>query len=32
MVRFNRGLAQLRESGKVAQYLLEIQRPLSLTP
>jgi len=28
--RFNRGLAQLRESGKVAQYLLEIQQPLSL--
>jgi polar amino acid transport system substrate-binding protein len=32
MVRFNRGLAQLRESGKVAQYLLEIQQPLSLSP
>lgn len=32
MARFNQGLAQLRESGKVAQYLLEIQQPLSLTP
>lgn len=30
--RFNRGLQQLRDSGKVAQYLLEIQRPLSLGP
>lgn len=30
--RFNRGLAQLRESGKIAQYLLEVQQPLSLTP
>lgn len=30
--RFNRGLAQLRDSGKVAQYLLEIQPPLSLAP
>jgi polar amino acid transport system substrate-binding protein len=30
--RFNRGLAQLRESGKVAQYLLEVQQPLSLGP
>lgn len=30
--RFNRGLAQLRESGKVAQYLLEVQQPLSLSP
>lgn len=28
--RFNRGLAQLRDSGRVAQYLLEIQQPLSL--
>jgi polar amino acid transport system substrate-binding protein len=28
--RFNRGLAQLRESGKVAQYLVEIQQPLSM--
>src|SRR5690606_12056125 len=27
--RFNRGLAALRESGKVAQYLLEIQEPVS---
>lgn len=32
IVRFNQGLAQLRESGKVAQYLLEIQQPLSLAP
>lgn len=30
--RFNQGLAQLRESGKVAQYLLEVQQPLSLAP
>ncbi|MGQ7958464.1 substrate-binding periplasmic protein [Pseudomonas sp. SP16.1] len=30
--RFNRGLAQLRNSGKVAQYLLEVQQPLSLAP
>ena len=30
--RFNLGLAQLRESGKVAQYLLEVQQPLSLHP
>lgn len=30
--RFNRGLQQLRDSGKVAQYLLEIQQPLSLGP
>ena len=30
--RFNRGLAQLRESGKIAQYLLEVQQPLSLNP
>lgn len=32
LTRFNQGLAQLRESGKVAQYLLEIQQPLSLAP
>lgn len=32
MARFNQGLAQLRESGKVTQYLLEIQQPLSLAP
>lgn len=32
IARFNQGLAQLRESGKVAQYLLEIQQPLSLAP
>ncbi|PTU76130.1 substrate-binding periplasmic protein [Pseudomonas mangrovi] len=30
MLRFNAGLARLRESGKVSQYLLEAQRPLSL--
>ncbi len=30
--RFNLGLKQLRESGKIAQYLLEIQQPLSLSP
>jgi polar amino acid transport system substrate-binding protein len=30
--RFNRGLAQLHDSGKVAQYLLEVQQPLSLGP
>lgn len=30
--RFNRGLAQLRESGKVAQYLLDVQQPLSQVP
>ncbi len=32
MTRFNRGLAQLRESGKIAQYLMEVQQPLSLAP
>lgn len=32
MVRFNRGLARLRASGKVAQYLLEAQQPLSSAP
>lgn len=32
MVRFNHGLAQLRDSGKVAQYLLDAQQPLSLAP
>jgi polar amino acid transport system substrate-binding protein len=30
--RFNRGLARLRDSGKIAQYLLEAQQPLSVTP
>ncbi|WFC61784.1 transporter substrate-binding domain-containing protein [Pseudomonas sp. REST10] len=30
MARFNRGLEQLRASGKISQYLLEIQQPLSL--
>ncbi|MCZ0445849.1 hypothetical protein OZH93_24555, partial [Escherichia coli] len=29
MARFNQGLAQLRESGKVARYLLEAEQPLS---
>lgn len=32
IARFNRGLAQLRDSGKISLYLLEIQRPLSQTP
>lgn len=32
MVRFNRGLQELRESGKITQYLLEIQQPLSQAP
>ncbi|WP_137889319.1 ABC transporter substrate-binding protein [Pseudomonas sp. 2FE] len=32
MVRFNRGLARLRASGKIAQYLQEIQQPLSPAP
>lgn len=32
IARFNQGLTQLRESGKVTQYLLEIQQPLSLAP
>ncbi|VXB70436.1 substrate-binding periplasmic protein [Pseudomonas sp. 8O] len=31
MQRFNRGLNQLRDSGKISQYLLEIQQPLSLS-
>ncbi|WP_252271221.1 substrate-binding periplasmic protein [Pseudomonas subflava] len=30
MDRFNRGLKTLQDSGKVSQYLLEIQQPLSL--
>lgn len=30
MQRFNQGLARLRDSGKISQYLLEIQQPLSL--
>ncbi len=29
--RFNHGLRQLRESGRIAHYLMEIQRPLSVT-
>ncbi|AVO51758.1 ABC transporter substrate-binding protein [Ectopseudomonas mendocina] len=30
MQRFNQGLNRLRDSGKISQYLLEIQQPLSL--
>lgn len=30
MQRFNQGLKLLRDSGKISQYLLEIQQPLSL--
>ncbi len=30
MQRFNQGLKRLRDSGKISQYLLEIQQPLSL--
>jgi polar amino acid transport system substrate-binding protein len=30
--RFNRGLQQLRDSGKVDRYLLEVQQPLSQAP
>lgn len=30
--RFNAGLKQLRDSGKIAQYLMEAQQPLSLAP
>jgi polar amino acid transport system substrate-binding protein len=30
MAQFNRGLKSLQDSGKVSQYLLEIQQPLSL--
>lgn len=32
IARFNQGLVQLRDSGKVAQYLLDVQQPLSLNP
>lgn len=32
MARFNEGLKQLRDSGKIAQYLMEAQQPLSLAP
>ncbi|MDH1261934.1 MULTISPECIES: substrate-binding periplasmic protein [unclassified Pseudomonas] len=32
MQRFNRGLAQLRDSGQIAKYLLDVQQPLSLAP
>ncbi|MNF81505.1 hypothetical protein D3C84_637800 [compost metagenome] len=32
MARFNQALALLRERGKVAQYLMEVQQPLSLAP
>ncbi|MBD2839347.1 transporter substrate-binding domain-containing protein [Pseudomonas sp. JM0905a] len=30
--RFNEGLTLLRDSGKVARYLMEVQEPLSLAP
>lgn len=32
IARFNQGLAQLRDSGKIAQYLMEVQQPLTLAP
>ncbi|MBM7060400.1 transporter substrate-binding domain-containing protein [Pseudomonas sp. UL073] len=32
MARFNQGLAQLRSSGRVAQYLREVEQSLSLAP
>lgn len=32
IARFNNGLKQLRDSGKIAQYLMEAQQPLSLAP
>lgn len=32
IARFNEGLKQLRDSGKIAQYLMEGQEPLSLAP
>ena len=32
MARFNHGLAQMRSSGKISRYLLEIHQPLSLGP
>lgn len=32
IARFNQGLALLRERGKVAQYLMEVQQPLTLAP
>ena len=32
MVRFNHGLEQLRRSGKISRYLMNIHQPLSLTP
>ncbi|GLK88172.1 substrate-binding periplasmic protein [Pseudomonas turukhanskensis] len=32
IARFNDGLKQLRDSGKIAQYLMEVQQPLSLAP
>ncbi|MEN0108664.1 MAG: transporter substrate-binding domain-containing protein [Pseudomonas sp.] len=32
IARFNEGLKQLRDSGKIAQYLMEAQQPLSLAP
>ncbi|MGP0174248.1 substrate-binding periplasmic protein [Pseudomonas sp. NCHU5208] len=32
MARFNHGLAQLRRSGKIARYLMQINQPLTLGP
>ncbi|MCY1289576.1 Bacterial extracellular solute-binding protein, family 3 [compost metagenome] len=32
MARFNQGLAQLRDSGKVAQYLREVEQSVTLAP
>jgi polar amino acid transport system substrate-binding protein len=32
MARFNKGLAALRDSGRTARYLMEVQQPLSLAP
>nr|WP_298115460.1 transporter substrate-binding domain-containing protein [uncultured Pseudomonas sp.] len=32
IARFNRGLAQLRDSGKISLYLLEIENPLTQAP
>ncbi|MEK1939363.1 MAG: transporter substrate-binding domain-containing protein [Pseudomonas sp.] len=32
IARFNAGLKQLRDSGKIAQYLIQAQQPLSLVP
>ncbi|MGY4531334.1 hypothetical protein ACVW0Y_000437 [Pseudomonas sp. TE3786] len=32
IARFNQGLKPPRDSGKIAQYLLDAQQPLSLVP